>query len=130
MPYCPRHNKEWSNVHGKCPLCFHTVDRVRSANHPAILFIGAGLLSTAISAIGTPVLALTCPEGEEVVKVGGIEYCQPTTPITFPSEGDAGDFTAAHLDDPGSGRDPRLEKDDRGEFPRRCTGGSNPTCTD
>ena len=101
----------WSKYHRSCGIC-----------------LSAGLLATAI---GTPALALTCPAGQEVVKVGGIEYCQPTTPITFPGhEGDAGDFIAAHPDDRGSGRRTLLEKDDRGEFPRRCTGGSNPTCTD
>ena len=80
-----------------------------------MLFIGAGLLSTAIAAIGTPALALTCPEGEEVVKVGGIEYCQPTTPITF---------SGLTADDRGTGRG-TLASGDRGEFPenRRRGGG-------
>lgn len=97
------------------------------------IFLSAGLLSSAMTAaIGTSALALTCPVGEEAVEVDGVEWCQPKTPITFSvvHEGDAGDFIAVHPDDRGSGRGTLLEKDDRGEFPRRCTGGSNPTCTD
>lgn len=134
MPYCPRHDEEWDDVFGSCPSCFHTVNQARKANHPAILFIGAGLLSTAIAAITAgSALALTCPEDEEPITPStGEPYCQPTTPITFPGahEGDAGDISLNDNKDRGSGRIEH-EKSDRDEFPdKRCgSGGEAPTCT-
>ena len=78
------------------------------------IFIAAGLVSTAIAALTAgSALALTCPEGEELITPStGEPYCQPTEPLTFPGahEGDAGDIRANKDDDRGSGR---LENSDR-----------------